>query len=85
MLSLFCNISGNSWGQYWGEMGFFRIAAGQNILGIESGISWATPNTWTERNFPCAESGKNCKDVGTYLDPSTNVKAVQRRLKALLK
>ncbi|GKY99727.1 hypothetical protein MPSEU_000926700 [Mayamaea pseudoterrestris] len=33
----------NSWGTYWGEMGYFRIVMGKNALGIESEIAWATP------------------------------------------
>lgn len=33
----------NSWGAYWGEMGFFRLQLGQNLLGIESNIAWAVP------------------------------------------
>ena len=33
----------NSWGQYWGESGFFRLQLGQNLLGIESNIAWAAP------------------------------------------
>jgi cathepsin X len=37
----------NSWGQYWGEQGWFRIIRGENALGIESMVSWATPKqTW---------------------------------------
>jgi len=37
----------NSWGQYWGEQGWFRIVRGQDALGIEDMVSWATPKqTW---------------------------------------
>lgn len=37
----------NSWGQYWGELGFFRIELGKNLLGIETHITWSTPGTFT--------------------------------------
>eukprot|EP00937_MAST-01D_sp_MAST-1D-sp2_P006323 g6323.t1 len=33
----------NSWGTYWGERGWFRIARGSNNLGIESRCVWAVP------------------------------------------
>jgi len=36
-------IGRNSWGTYWGEDGFFRIAKGINNLGIEGNCQWATP------------------------------------------
>jgi cathepsin X len=36
-------IGRNSWGQYWGEGGWFRIVRGKNALGIEDMVSWATP------------------------------------------
>lgn len=61
-------------------MGFFRIATGGNLLGIEGEVAWATPGQFTVENFPCAEDGKNC-NTHIYKDPSTDVKAVERRLK----
>jgi cathepsin X len=50
----------NSWGEYWGEMGYFRIEMGKDTLGIESDCAWATPAAWTEHNVPCYEDGSNC-------------------------
>jgi len=54
---------------------------GSNILGIEGEVSWATPGSWTERNFPCNEDGANCTPQnGFYKDPSLDIQAVYRRL-----
>lgn len=50
----------NSWGEYWGEMGFFRLKLGENQLAIESECVWAIPKSWTEVNIPCFENGMNC-------------------------
>ena len=66
----------NSWGEYWGEMGYIRLEMGSNELGIESECSWATPGTYTEVNFPCDEDGTNCGPAsGKYIDPSDNMDA----------
>jgi cathepsin X len=75
----------NSWGHYWGEMGYVRVEMGHNILGIEGEVAWATPGSWTEVNFPCDEDGANCNGGKKYIaeffnDPSNNVASVQRRL-----
>ena len=43
-----------------GEMGFFRVELGKNLLGVEGHISWATPGTFSTRNVPCAKDGSNC-------------------------
>ena len=48
----------NSWGEYWGNMGFVNIAFGSFM--IESHCSWATPGTYTLNNYPCYEGGENC-------------------------
>jgi cathepsin X len=50
----------NSWGQFWGEMGYVRIALGANVLGIESNVAWAVPGEYTVMNYPCAANGANC-------------------------
>ena len=68
----------NSWGEYYGEMGYFRIEMGNNELGIESECAWVTPSTFTETNFPCFEDGSNC--VGEYVDPSDDLAALEERL-----
>jgi len=61
----------NSWGQYWGEMGYFRIIRGVNSLGIEDEVAWATPGVWTHMNVACYEDGSNCIKKKEYVDPST--------------
>jgi len=81
----------NSWGEYWGEMGFFRIEMGSNLLGIEGEIAWATPGTWTELNVPCNEDGSNC-DGGKYdryvqkeyVDPSSVLTKGSKGLRAVI-
>lgn len=65
----------NSWGQYWGELGYFRIKMGGNQLGIEGECAWATPGKYTEINFPCNEDGTNCVKHTTYKDPSETLMA----------
>ena len=75
-------LSMHSWGQYWGEMGYFRIKLGSNILGIEQKITWATPGSYTVKNYPCSADGKNCRPTSQfYVDPSENLEAIQRRLR----
>lgn len=50
----------NSWGSYWGELGFMRLVMGENQLGIEKTCAFAIPETWTTHNVPCYEDGSNC-------------------------
>ncbi|GAX22053.1 cathepsin X [Fistulifera solaris] len=67
----------NSWGAYWGNMGYFNILMGHNALGIELEVSWATPGTFTTKNYPCHVDGSDC-DAGhmewqTYEDPFVQI------------
>lgn len=50
----------NSWGSYWGELGFMRLVLGENQLGIEKTCAFAIPGDWTMQNKPCFEDGSNC-------------------------
>ena len=61
----------NSWGEAWGEMGFFRIVRGSDQLGIESMCAWAVPGDFTETNYPCHEDGDNC-DAATLSKTASN-------------
>ena len=50
----------NSWGSYWGELGFIHLVLGENQLGIEKSCAFAIPGNWTLHNVPCYEDGSNC-------------------------
>jgi len=85
----------NSWGEYWGEMGFAKVAAGKNMLGMEANVAWVTPGTYTVENVPCSEDGTVCggeaqthsgKSVRTfvgeeYVDPSVKFLAKKVRVR----
>ncbi|CAK9090670.1 Cathepsin Z (Cathepsin P) (Cathepsin X) [Durusdinium trenchii] len=73
-------IARTSWGEYFGELGHFRIKLGENQLGIEQHCYWATPGGWTEVNTACVEDGSNCV---THRDfASSPLQAVSRRFLA---
>jgi len=57
----------NSWGEHFGEHGFFRIVRGVNNLVIESDCNWATPqDTWTKKEKASGEGYK--KSQGEKLE-----------------
>lgn len=51
----------NSWGESWGDMGYFYVEKGKNALLLEDDCAWATLGKYTTQNFPCFEAGENCK------------------------
>jgi len=50
----------NSWGEFWGDMGFIYVEKGHNALQLEEQCAWAVPGGFTTHNFPCNEGGENC-------------------------
>jgi len=52
----------NSWGEYWGEMGYVYVELGNNALMLEEQCSWAVVNTWTDASNQahCYEDGGQC-------------------------
>jgi hypothetical protein len=68
----------------WGEMGFFRVELGKNLLMIESNVAWATPGTFSTTNYPCSEGSGNCLAHHDYVDPSNDMELVERRLRELV-
>merc|ERR1712178_113346 len=56
----------NSWGEFWGEMGYIRVEKGNNAVSLEEQCAWAVPDKFTggfletSTNFKCFEDGTNC-------------------------
>lgn len=59
----------NSWGEYWGLMGYVKVAFGS--LSVEADCSWAVLDQFTSieqgNEMHCDESGDNCDASKTYL------------------
>ena len=73
----------NSWGAYWGENGYFRLARGINNIAIESGLcSWATPkDTWSDVSFPLGQSQESGSDSNGEKLVKTVYSLIQKMLK----
>jgi cathepsin X len=77
----------NSWGEYWGEMGYFNIYMGTNQLAIEKTGSWATLGSFTTANKACGEDGTNCSPNMSQLvtDASKDMAGIKARVAAYKK
>ena len=67
----------NSWGAYWGELSFFRVELGKNLLMIESNIAWVTPGSWATWKMGNQEKGGLTHHE--YMDPSLNLEQAPAR------
>jgi cathepsin X len=52
----------NSWGEYWGEMGYVFVELGRNALHLEEQCSWAVVQSWVDEHNQahCSEDGSTC-------------------------
>jgi len=52
----------NSWGEYYGNMGYNYVELGNNALHLEEQCAWATVGTFTDNSnqVHCHEGGDNC-------------------------
>jgi len=53
----------NSWGEYWGNMGYIYVEKGNNALHLEDQCAWATVKEFTTvaNQVHCFEGGENCQ------------------------
>ncbi len=50
----------NSWGKYWGDIGFAHIAVRKNMMGIKDHIAWVTPGMFTTKNVTFSKDRRIC-------------------------
>jgi len=67
----------NSWGEYWGEMGYVRVAFGS--LNVESQCAWAVVQEYTapekDNQVHCHEGGDNC--LAAAPEPEVSCKSIE--------
>lgn len=56
----------NSWGTYWGDMGWVKIQRGVNLMMIESSCDWSVPN------FEDLDVQLKSRVLGDYIHGTTN-------------
>jgi cathepsin X len=80
----------NSWGEHWGEDGFFRVCRGTNNIAVESDCAWGVPkDTWTEKAWHQTtdeekNDPKNDKVVYPFPQPTYSVESGQTEIPGFL-
>ena len=63
----------NSWGEYWGDMGWAKVERGINSMGLETECFWAVPHHWGTDASPTYYDDTAVKDF--YKTAATTVGA----------
>uniref|UniRef100_A0A7S3NSC1 Peptidase C1A papain C-terminal domain-containing protein n=1 Tax=Euplotes crassus TaxID=5936 RepID=A0A7S3NSC1_EUPCR len=72
----------NSWGETWGEKGFFKVVRGVNNIGIESDCAFGIPeDTWTDQAYHTTTDEERKDPRNDYTNGPYPTKKVEKLIK----